>query len=150
MVVGGNQKYERTDWLFVGLSLSISADQQGLPFEPFHPHFCSHALLCPMANCFCGLARLSSSRCHRLLGCGAPGSTSSSVVSSGCILVSTSSKTGPPGIVPFSISGEHRHPVTRTCLGGDQVGESSESATSMVLAGEVRLCRSVWLLWDGS
>ena len=25
----GNQKYERTDWSFVGLSLSISADEQG-------------------------------------------------------------------------------------------------------------------------
>ena len=69
-----------------------------------------------MANCSYGLARLSSSRCRRPLDCGAPGSTSSSVVSSGCIFVSTSSKTGPPGIVPFSISGEHRRPVTRTCL----------------------------------
>ena len=142
----GNQKYVRTDWSFVGLSLSISADQHvRLPFKPFHPHFCSYELLCPMANCSCGLVRLSSSRCHRLLGCGALGSTLSSVASSGCILSSISSKTGTPGILPFSISGKHRHPVTRTCLGGDQVGESSESATSMVLAGEVRLCRMVWL-----
>ena len=116
----GNQKYVRT-------------------------HFCSYELLCPMANCSCGLVGLSSSRCHRLLGCGALGSTLSSVASSGCILSSISSKTGTPGILPFSISGKHRHPVTRTCLGGDQVGESSESATSMVLAGEVRLCRMVWL-----
>ena len=35
-----------------------------------------------MANCSCGRIRLTSSRCHRLLGCGAPGSTS--VVGSGC------------------------------------------------------------------
>ena len=26
-----------------------------LPFEPFRPHFCSHELLCPMANCSCAM-----------------------------------------------------------------------------------------------
>ena len=91
-------------WLVVRRSFSVHLCRSTrLPFEPFRPHFCSHELLCPMANCSYGLARLSSSRCRRPLDCGAPGSTSSSVVSSGCILVSTSSKTGQPGIAPFGV-----------------------------------------------
>ena len=114
-------------------------------FGLFHPHLSAHVQLCLVANCFCGLAHPSLRQCRQQLGCGAPGSIFSSLVSSGCILVSTLSRTVQLGIEPSSISVGCTSPVKQTFLGAVQTDESFGSAMLMVLTGEACLCRTVWL-----
>ena len=82
MVIGGNQKYERTDWSFVGLSLFISADQHG--------RLSNLSILTSAGMNFSAqwpVVPVGLLVFHHHDGCGAPGSTSSSVVISGFILV---------------------------------------------------------------
>ena len=116
----------------------------------FHPHCWWHALPCAVANCFCGLVSPSSTKCHHRLGCGAPGSTLSSLVTSGCILVSTLSRTVRPCIEPSSISIGLTSPVKQALLGGARVEVSFASIMLVVLTGEVRPCWTVWQRWVGS